>query len=370
MASAYALRIYNAAGALQFIVTDFRSLSYSKRVLSSGILKFEVDGDHAAAAVLDLDWQVEVWRRRDADTDQENEISWYRDFSGLYRDSVEEATDNGNTRFTAYCQGDLSLLERRIVAWPAGTANRSRFNAVAAESIGKTLVSYNAGTLATTGNSRLRDGTYTGKTINIQADGAAGNVIDWYCFGDNLLDSLRELSTVAGGDFDLVKTAATTWEFRWYAGQLGTNRSATVIFSLERGNMARPVLRRGRLSERTAAIVGGQGEQAERVFAVRTGANYDATDNNIETFVDASDVITSAGLNSRGDANLKQLQARDEITFDVLQVPATLYGRDYFLGDLVAVKYRDYAATRQILAVTVSWAGSGDETIAVEMGND
>ena len=121
----------------------------------------------------------------------------------------------------------------------------------------KTLVSYNAGSSATAGNSRLRTGTISGLTV--EADGANGNTLDWFCAYDNLLESLQKLAAIAGGDFDLAQTAVGAWQFRWHTGQLGTDRTATAIFALERSNMANPQDQLLRTVEKTACIVGGKG---------------------------------------------------------------------------------------------------------------
>ena len=101
----------------------------------------------------------------------------------------------------------------------------------------------------------------------------------------------------------MLLTGARAWEFRYYPGQLGTDRTSTVIFSLNRGNMASPRLTRERRNAATVAIVGGQGEESDRAVVVRTGANY-SVDWDVETFYNASSFSTDEGLNSAGDAVL------------------------------------------------------------------
>ena len=177
---------------------------------------------------------------------------------------------------------------------------------------------------------------------------------------------------MAGGDFDLVKTAATTWEFRWYAGQLGTDRSASVILSVERGNMTDVVYDYDLASERTVAIVGGQGEAQDRSFVVRTGADYNATTNDAEVLVDARRFSTIAGLESAGDVVLGKSRAAVSFDYRVIQVPSTLYGLHYFLGDKVkAVTPLGTTVTQIVNGVSVTFQPGGDnpETIDPEMIN-
>lgn len=362
MATEYKLRAYNASGVLQFEIVDFLELAYTKEVNSPGLLAFELAGNHALAAALADKWQVEIWRRNLA-----LGVDWYADFYGLFREPDKEGVDPGI--FTARCPGQLSILSWRIVGWKADTANRSKFINQPAETIMKTLVDYNLASNATVANGRVRDGAMTG--ITVQADAAGGNSVDWFCAYANLLETLQGLARVGGGDFDLVKTGAATWEFQWFSGQLGTDRSADVIFANEFGNMANPRFQTLRLNESTVAIVGGQGEGSARAIAIRTGANYDEDDNNIEVFVDARSEQTTAGLNAKGDEKLDELKASDTFTWDALQMQDLMYGVDYFLGDLVTVRnpFTAENVTQKINKVTVSLDSGGNEAISVETIN-
>lgn len=247
----YVLVIRSPAGAKLAEVDDYHWLGYRRVVNDPGVLKFRLDGDNKAVDLLSHNSQVEV-RRRVA----EHGIAWHVDFYGLFQWPKRQTTEHDV--FEAVCPGQLSMLGWRHVAWAAGTANRSKFTGVAAETIMKTLVQYNATSDATVANGRKREGAVTG--ISIEADSARGTVRDWGCAHANLLKTLQELALVGGGDFDLIKTGAQAWEFRFYPGQRGTDRSATVLFSLGYGNMANPTYSYDRTQEATVAIVGGQGE--------------------------------------------------------------------------------------------------------------
>lgn len=362
----YELRIYNAAGSLQYIVTD-AAFSYTKRVNAPGFLQFIVDDAHSVVGNLSRDYQVEVWRQRAADSGESNGITNGADAYFLVRDEERRADSDGNSSVTYYCPGQMSLLQRAIVAYPSGQDLRSDYTSDPAETVLKNIVKYNLTSSGTTGDGRIRNADET--SITIQTDGAGGNTIDYACAYRNVLDALQEVATIAGGDFDLVKTAAATWDFRWYSGQLGTDRSASVIFALQYGNMASPTLRRNWLKESTVAIVGGQGEGSSRTTQTRTGTNYDSATNSTEIFVDARDLTTTTGLQKRGDIALYQSEARDDLQFDVVQTPGSLYGLHYFLGDKVTGYYQGVTATKQITAVTVGLGQDGQETIAVETRN-
>lgn len=356
----YKLRLKDASGALVAETVDFLSLAYTKRVNEPGLLEFLLTGDHPAASSLDHRYQVEVWRRL-----PRFGVDWYCDFYGLFLDQERFFTDQAY--FVAHCPGQMTMLSWRYVMWSASTTDRSTFASKAAETILKTLVDYNVCSNATTGNGRERTGTITG--VSIETDGGNGSTLDWSCAWKNLLLELQAIARVAGGDFDLIKTGGATWEFRWYTGQRGEDRSSTVTFSLDHGNMANPHYRHNRITEKTVAVVAGQGQGDAREVVVRTGDDY-AADNDKETFVDARSYSTTSGLQAAGDARLDALRARKGLSFDVLQTPACLYGKHYCidggLGDLVLARYDTIETTQKIAGVTVTLTRDGAETIGVE----
>ncbi len=371
MSIEHKLLIRNAAGSKVAEVTDELEVAYSKRLYRPGTLAFVLKGNHAAISKLELDGQVEDWRR-----DQAAGIDWYCDFFGLWRGQAYETVKTD--RFIAVCPGQMHILTRRVVGYAAGVANRSAFAAAKAETIMKTLVQYNATSSGdasagnTAGGFRARAASLSGFTITIEADGAGGNTLNWNCAGDNLLDTLEKLAKVAGGDFDLIKAGAATWQFRWYIGQRGVDRSASVIFSTERDNMANPKYRFDRVDEKTVAIVGGGGNGTARTYVARTGADYAAA-NDLEIFVDArNDGAVTAALNARGDQKLYDTRARQAFEFEALQTKACRYGLHYSvaggLGDLVKARYRTVSLTQKMIGVDVAFK-AGRESVKPVMQN-
>ena len=359
MTATYRLDIYDTSGVLQYQLTDFTALSYLRMVNSPGMVQFVVAGDHDLLEHIADKWQIEVWRRA------EDTATWRREITGICR--YDEWNMGELSHGIIIAPGLMSMLDWRIVGYKADTANRSKFTNVAAETIANTLVKYNATASGTTGDGRIRLATIGG--LSVEADGGAGNKYDWYCSFDNLLESLKALCKLGDGDFDLVKTSSTAWQWRWYEGQLGTDKHTTVIFAMERGNMANPQYVDNRTDEATVCIVGGQGEGADRNVVVRTGTNYNVDSNNIEVFLYATDCETTAALNTRGDKRLKEMQAVKSFRFDVLQTEGCQYGTHYDLGDLVtAINPKTGAAyTVKVQQVRVSLNDDGSESISVEM---
>ncbi len=339
----------------------FTSLAYRKVVNAEGLLTFGIEADSTIASEIAHRWTVEVWRR-----DVANGIAWYRDFTAIV--PKREWAYRDHDMMTVTCPGILWLLRGRHVLYYSGVANRSTFSAVVAETIMKTLVSYNAAASATVANGRFRAGTLTGLTV--QADGGTGTAQTWSCAADNLLETLQKLAPIAGGDFDLLPNSnPPNYVFNWYLGQRGADRHTTVVYSLENGNMADPVYTDDRTDERTVAIVLGQGAGTQRAKVIRTSSDYVLTTNDPEMVIDARDQSATAMLNARGDAGLAEKERKRTFSFRALQTPACLYGKHVFMGDLVTAKYLDVVnVTRKIVAHNVSYADQG-EIVTPEFGN-
>jgi hypothetical protein len=371
MSAVYELRIKTAAGVeLHRLAANpggtrstmgFVQLAYTNQVNSYGACSFVLPGDHTILPDLTERCQVEVWRR-----DLANGLDWYRDWSGLFLDEERwyEAS-SGQHLYKALCYGDVFKLQDRYNLWRAGTANRSDFTGAKAETILKTLVRYNCTGDASVANGRMGDGTMTG--VSVQADGAGGNAIDHACAWDNLLDVLQKVASIGGGDFDLVKTGAQAWEFRWYTGQRGTDRTGSVFFSTDLGNMGDPKYTKTRSTTKTSVTAGGQGEGAARLVEMRTGNGYSASANYEEFFNASGQVETALGLQAIGDRRLFDLRDAESFEFKVLPTPATVYGVHYFLGDKVTAKYMSITTTPKIVAIGVTVDKSGQETVTPEM---
>lgn len=331
-------------------VTDYLWLTYTREVNAPGGLGFRLNGQHAAIDLLEDKSQIDVYRRNVT-----MGMPWTLEMTTLYRKQRRSFSDR--ELFEATCPGILQKLKWRHVLYAAGTANRSAFTSVPAETILKTLVDYNAGANATVANGRKRVGVMTGLTV--QTDGGGGNTIgSWGCAWDNLLETLQEVAAIGGGDFDLVRTGDNAFDFRWFAGQRGTDRSSTVKFAVNLGNMASPVYEHDRLGEATVVVVGGQGEGSARAIEIRTGADY-AADNDIEMFLNGSGYSTTAGLRTAGDTALDEARAIPRFEFKPLQTQATFYGVHYVLGDLVGARYGAASGTFKVQAATIE-AKSGE----------
>ncbi len=340
-----------------------RFLGYTKRLHYPGLLWFGLDGEHPVLGLLEDLYQIEVWRSVTGG------VTWYCDFVGIYRTDTEYE-DRGRLNFQGNAIGPLGIIDT-VIAWSAGYTDRSEFSASAAETVLKTLVTYNATAAATAAAGR--DLTFASDpfTITVEADGSGGNAITKSCSRKQLLETLRDVARIGGGDFDLVRDISNplAWEFRWFAGQRGTDRSASVIFSRENGNLT-DFRYSHRSAQATVAIVGGPGEREERQITVVTSSDY-AVSNHREIFINATDQDTVAGRTAKGNEALDAARAIEVAAFNSRQVDGARYGADYcvegLLGDLVTVvRSHDGVGVRhKITGATVAIDARG-EAITLE----
>ena len=187
-ATTYELRLNNSAGTWIGHFTDFQNLVYTKKRNGVGRCEFDVRAEHAYVGQIADKCQLKV-RRENASMG----LAQHTDFDGIVRSCKRSRTDH--TMYHCVALGLLHFLDWREVAWDAETAYRTRFVAEPAETVMKTLVSYNICANATAANGRDRDGAITGFTV--QGDGAGGNTVDWVCARDNLLDTLQKLAAIS-----------------------------------------------------------------------------------------------------------------------------------------------------------------------------
>jgi len=356
MSVSYTLIIYDSAGTRLAYSDDMLEIGVNRVVNGIDLMSISYLTSANAVQYLTAGNIIELYRQ-----DPEAGIASYREFSGIVREVRRTITDSDIT--TVRAVGFNALLADRIVAYRAGVTNRSEFSAVPAETILKTLFDYNLGANATTGNGRLLSGVLTGATTSTSA--GTGNIVSIACHADVMLSAMQAVQEVGGGDFDVIYTAPATYTFEWYLGQRGTDRTASVIFSIPNGSISTLTTSYSAVIDTTAAIVGGQGEGVDRAFAVRpatlpTGLALR------ETWVDARNSTTTTQYEQRGDIALEEAtKRRSRIDVVIAQTQGLRYGRDYFLGDLVSINVDNVLYTRKILSVAIRVNADGSEDIDV-----
>ncbi len=375
MAARYQVRLKDQAGVQVAIITDWRRLEYTKRVNRVDTCKLTIDGEAPAVDLFVVDGQIEVWRRDDvASPVVANGI----DYEGFHRLSQHMTDQSSLSTFLSASTGYDHLLTRRVIYYRPGDAEEAKTGP--AETVMKEYVDENAGPGAVS-PPRIGAGVFPG--LSIEADLAAGAAWEGARSFRELLETLQGIADATDFDFGVVGIGPALFEFqaraiwgddRTTAGLVpltGLNGAgnAPVIFALGFGNMQSPDYSLNRINEVTAAIILGQGSEGNRTVEEQASAAVaDSPWNRVESVQQANSETTVGGLDAVGDAILEKLQAKEEFTFEVVQIPGLLYGRDYYLGDLVTARYRNIERNKQIVEVTVV-VEAGREDISVKVGD-
>lgn len=341
----------------------FLELGCDKQVNSVGLMSFTLNYEHAAVSLMADKYLVHLYRRW-----PEKNIPWYLFFPGIYRDDVREDND-GNPRVTFLCPEQKHMLSWCHNLYPAATTNKSKWTGKATETVLKDVVRNNFTSTGTTGFGRdinaTNGGTLNGYTFTVEADSLRGTTLNYESARGEVLKDLQDVISKAGaGDFDLVKTGATTFDFRYYP-LLGTDRTSTITFSTTFGNLRNVRLVTKRSEEKTVIVVGGGGTGASRAKVNRTGANYNVTTNKIEGF--ANGAITTGGttntttLNAIGDGEVVKKRARPVLTYEVVQDGPHLLDRDYFLGDKTSVSAFGLSLVQQMYGASMLFTDEGEK---------
>ena len=359
--SVYQMRLYNTSGVLTAVFDTWNSVYFYNRVSDFGYHTISIDGNDPRSDLFQVDSIIEILRRNDS-----VDIPWYREYLGFHRTGQTQISDRGVKLFSSFGRGPEDLLNRRMIMYYAGGLNISN---VPADTAMKLLMTYNAGPLATTGSGRIANGVMTGFTASPDANVGP----PWS--GDrsfkNLLDVIKEIGEASSVDFNVTWQGGQNFSFNTYYPQLGTDRSGNgveqaVVFSQEHANMSEPYLTDSRMSEITSVFVLGQGEGTSRTVVNRINA-FEANVspwNLIEFTHDARNETSVVALQTIGDGHLIEHGLDTRVSFQVVSSPATVYGRDYFVGDRIKARLFGREAVRKVIGSEITVA-DGKENIRI-----
>ncbi|MCL2352613.1 MAG: siphovirus ReqiPepy6 Gp37-like family protein [Firmicutes bacterium] len=149
----------------------------------------------------------------------------------------------------------------------------------------------------------------------------------------------------------------------------GQSALPPVVFSAEFDNILEQKLVESALDYRNTAITGGKGDGVTReIVTVYENAPVAGMDRR-EMFADIRDsAVTSAMLPDRGREALGMRPAVAALDGKVNPFHSLVYGRDYFLGDIVTRAYGLAALDTRITEVTEAWDAKG-YTLECVFGN-
>lgn len=360
----YQLRIFDPVnGQPVALITDWIALNYVKQVNNFHTLQLVLNADDPNVDLFILDCLVEVWRRPDGQ-------EWYRELVTMFRTDQYDLYENGHETFTVYCRGLNDLLHRRHILYPSTTAQTLKTGP--ADDVMKAFVRENCtadGHIPARKSFTTYDCTLYGLTVvpDISAAPTWTGARAWLNLLDGLLDIALAPSLV---DFEIIRTGYTGFNFQFttYYPQRGADRTTSVTFAPELGNMKNIKFTRSRTEEANVIFVLGQGEGTARTVLGRAAAAtvLNASRwNAIETTTDARSQDSVEAYMTQADELLDKLKVQSQIEFEVIQTPSRQYGIDYNVGDITLSRFRNFTAVKKISAANVSMS-KGVEAISFD----
>lgn len=360
MAVLTTFRLADSFGQHLIEIANYASYDYVLNCAPGGIGVLELELPTSFnTTLLKEDGRIGAWRSIDGRPP-------YLDNGAIY---FIRHIDYGPTSIKVRAYHATSLLDRRIIAYDAGTTYTSKA-ATFADNLIKTFVNENmlAGIVGAD-----RDGVETYADVSAyltkQANLSLGASIAKAATRRRLLDvavDLANASTTAGTylTFEIIAPTESTLELRTYTTQRGVDRRAStanpVILSTLRGNLENAHLVTDYTEAASFVIAGGQGEESLRLIgtafdSVRAGVSPFGR---IERFRDASNVSVQASIDDEADSQLRGARPVIYFSGDLIETPGLTRGIDFDLGDMVTAEHPQSAQQYDVRIDMIRETGS------------
>lgn len=389
----YELWLTDDLGNRMALLTDFGEPSffaYTRAVNGLGTINFGLPFrpfEQKFSPYFRPDWRVEVWRSPAYGIPMRRE-----DVYILRKPHVFLREDNVEI-LQFYGRNGLDLLYRRSVIQRGGTSWARKTDL--ADDMMKEIVREQMLFGSSLDEDGVQDDTraWPEDEFSVQTDAGLGPSMS-LAFADKkvidvlkqIKDNTRQLNVEDAANrriyFDVVPVSLAEgsapsgsrlgWEFRTYADLRGMNRTTNgVTFSPENENIGSPAYSKSHLDEYNSVVVRGNGKGKTQIVEVvdATGRIQSSRWNRIEAVISARNETTTAGLRAAGRAALNKGKPIQEFQGTFLNtpgrkdVPQSLYGIDWDLGDRVRANYAGRQFNVDINVVYVNVDDSGKEDI-------
>lgn len=393
IASKYYARLKNQSGISVAVFDSWLVLEFLKELNGVGyyVMGFQDTGD-ALTSLFELDGQLEIYR-----TVPGVGLAWYKEFEGLHRTFRRSEEREGQKIFISAGVGYNHLLARTSIMYKAGTIMADKN--LPAESAMKEYVLQNCTSVGD--DSFLGRLNYDQDTeeflyptalpgFTVEADNGNGETWTGSRAYAPLLSTLQDIANFSQIDFNVVGNGAGQFLFKTFGNETGFNRlkfptgiqpedvqenPPQVVFSVPLGVVQNMGYELERLAEATAVAVLGKGEGSTRKTVTRINAENidDSPWNRCEItrpITNYDEDYETYSLQVAGDEILKDLQPKENFDFTPLQQPSQLYGKHYFLGDIVKAKFGAAEQEKRVTAVKISVGGNQpQESIDITMSD-
>lgn len=368
----YWANLYDWNGNLVAVFDDFKPLTIEHRINGYSNCTFSIDGQDSRISLFKLDYFLEVWR-------DIGDLK-YIEFEGVHRSDQLQYTEGGHWIYTSYSRSFEDFLMRRCVMYrnlakvleaDGVTWHGYTLKNIAADDAMKEFVNENLGPGANNHvvgdpNTRLVNGAMP--NFNIEPNTSQGPTYFANFSYLNLYEVLQKIAEATGVDFKVRRFSGNQFEFITRYPMLGSDKSATLVFSPEYGNMTIPSWTLTRTEEVNVVAVLGQGENTYRhALTFERASTMDSPWNRRETTHDSSN-DTGQGFIDTSTEVLNNLKAKEEFTFSVMQTDASAYGYDYVLGDVCTVKFGAITKQKKVTGIVIN-VSDGKEDIKVSFSD-
>lgn len=319
--------------------------------------------------LLKLDSLVEFWRKT-------GDGIPYLEFVGFLRSWKYEETGGGLETITLSGPDGNDLLNRRIVAYPAGDPGSSK--STDAVSMMNQIVIQNMGSTADQDRRYVNNGFKV--VITLAAGANLGKSFAWR----SILPVLREIADESTREgypiyFQVEPYAYTdkriSFAFHTYQDRIGRDLSSSggaqnpVVFSQDLDNLENPSLEFDFTEEANYIYSAGQNTAADRTVVEASDFLrwYVASIwNRREGFVDSRN-YTDLEVAARAKSELELRRPRVRFSASLVDNGRFRYGRDWRFGDKITVAYKGFEFHDVIRAVRITVDEVGKETLEAKV---
>ena len=365
----YQLILYDPDGTQVAIIDDYRSLQFGHDVNNKGFFTLQLGYFDSKRTLFQHNSILEVKRKIP------EYLGWYREFIGHCENFLPTFFSNGNTQFTVVGSGFNGLLGRVIIAYADGSNEAKKDTA--AETAMKEYVRENRGDLATVANGRE---TTTQMTMfYVEGDLGSGNNWSGERGGKKLLEALQDIANVGDVDFNTVvhpTLGMGNYLFETYEDQMGEDRTTVgldpatglnasgnvpQIFSTLRGNVSVARVRQKHSIEINRIYIYGQ-DPVTGLSKIRYRENTTAIDGDTinirEAMRGGASQVTNAEMDALADEYLEENQYVEDYEFTPIDIPASIYGLHYKVGDRVTVQLGDLERNKRLVRASITVSGN------------
>ena len=353
---------YDDYGTRKGVIQAFNGLEYVKTQNAIGSLVIDIPRgllNYDEFSVGDI---FEVWREKNGTLELQNETAYFLQ-------NWEFRADSEGGEYIQLTAFDANWLLDTAIVWAyAGSTDAAITDYP--DDMMKTIVENELGAAS---------GVTSRTKLTCAPDlSAGGTSITKECAYRNVLAVVQEIAETASENdtwlgFDVVRTAAGTFEFRTYTGQRGQDHGRLSgdprLVGKQYGNLSEATFGTYHADERNVVYVGGQGEEDERAFVTRSNATrYNASKwNRREYFVDSRGTSSTDMMDADGDAALDEYKPKQMLTGTLHDTPGMQYNIHYQFGDVLSVEAFGYHVDCHVKAVRVRVDQDGGEQLDIKL---